>query len=236
VIAIDAAPPSAATWKAALLEGQVDERVGEVVGDFLGAAHAFAASEPDVRESFSNDTPFEQLRLDPYHATVARRHPDVAAPIEREIERIRAARSTLVHGDYSPKNVLVTGADGPVWLLDFEVAHWGDPAFDVAFMLNHLFIKSVYNADRHARYVATARTFWDAYRDRATIEATLERNVVAELGVLMLARVDGKSPVEYVTEPATKECLRTVATTVLTDEPATLDGFVSVLDGEVEAA
>ena len=240
VIAIDAAPLSAATWKADLLDGRVDERVGAVLGSFLGAAHEFAATEPAVEATFSNYTPFEQLRLDPYHATVAERHPDVAAVIESEIERIRNTRSTLVHGDYSPKNVLVESGVGGrrVWLLDFEVAHWGDPAFDVAFMLNHLCIKSVYNADRHEAYVATARRFWDAYgdgiRDEGSTDEDFEANVVAELGVLMLARVDGKSPVEYVTDDATKQRLRAVAKTVLTTGVTTLDAVVEVLRAEVD--
>ena len=236
LIAIDAAPLSAGMWKTDLLAGKVDETVGEVVGSFLGAAHEFAATESDVRKGFSNYTPFEQLRLDPYHATVAERHPDVAPAIEAEIERIRDARSTLVHGDYSPKNVLIEGGDNRrVWLLDFEVAHWGDPAFDVAFMLNHLFIKSVYDADRNERYVSTARAFWDAYRDVAAVDAGFEANVVAELGVLALARVDGKSPVEYVTAETTKDRLRTVAKTVLTTDAATLDSVVEILRSEVEA-
>ena len=236
LIAIDAAPLSAGMWKTDLLAGKVDETVGEVVGSFLGAAHEFAATESDVREGFSNYTPFEQLRLDPYHATVAERHPDVAPAIEAEIERIRDARSTLVHGDYSPKNVLIEGGDNRrVWLLDFEVAHWGDPAFDVAFMLNHLFIKSVYNADRNERYVSTARAFWDAYGDVTAVDAGFEANVVAELGVLALARVDGKSPVEYVTAETTKDRLRTVAKTVLTTDAATLDSVVEILRSEVEA-
>ena len=236
LIAIDAAPLSAGMWKTDLLAGKVDETVGEVVGSFLGAAHEFAATGSDVREGFSNYTPFEQLRLDPYHATVAERHPDVAPAIDAEIERIRDARSTLVHGDYSPKNVLIEGGDNRrVWLLDFEVAHWGDPAFDVAFMLNHLFIKSVYNADRNERYVSTARAFWDAYGDATAVDAGFEANVVAELGVLALARVDGKSPVEYVTAETTKDRLRTVAKTVLTTDAATLDSVVEILRSEVEA-
>jgi 5-methylthioribose kinase len=239
VIAIDAAPLSAATWKTELLEGRVDGHVGAVLGSFLGAAHEFAATDPAVEGTFSNYTPFEQLRLDPYHATVAERHPDVAAVIEREIERIRGTRSTLVHGDYSPKNVLVEGGAGSrrVLVLDFEVAHWGDPAFDVAFMLNHLCIKSVYTADQHEAYIATARRFWDAYgdatRDDGYTDEDFETNVVAELGVLMLARVDGKSPVEYVTDRGTKERLRTVAKTILTADVTTLEGVLDVLRSEV---
>ena len=227
VIAIDAAPLSARMWKRDLLDGTIDPSIGAVVGSFLAAAHEYAPREPDIETEFSNYVPFEQLRLDPYHATVADRHPDVASAIEAEIARLRKTRSTLVHGDYSPKNVLVEGgAQRRVWILDFEVAHWGDPTFDVAFMLNHLVIKSIYNPARHEAYVSTARGFWDAYRDGASVDAAFEANVVTELGVLLLARVDGKSPVEYVTGEATKDRLRSVAKTLLTTDVTTIDGVV----------
>ncbi|MEF8856196.1 MAG: phosphotransferase, partial [Haloplanus sp.] len=140
---------------------------------------------------------------------------------------------TLVHGDYSPKNVLVDRSDDPVpWILDFEVAHWGDPAFDAAFMLNHLFIKSIYNHDRHAAYADAADRFWTAY-DRAA-EWDIERETVAELAVLMLARVDGKSPVEYV-DRAVAEALRRVAKRTLRGDAETLADFAALAREEAGA-
>jgi 5-methylthioribose kinase len=238
VIAITAAPPSAETWKDRLLGGDVDAGVGEAVGEFLAASHEFASGDTALRDAFSNYRPFEQLRLDPYHRTVAKRHPDVAAAVDAEVERIRTARSTLVHGDYSPKNVLVDGTDGEtrLWLLDFEVAHWGDPAFDVAFMCNHLFINSVYNSGRRDEYVTTAESFRDAYVANADVDGDFETNVVTELGVLMLARVDGKSPVEYVRSAATNDQLRALAKRILETDGITLTEFVDTLRSEVEPA
>jgi aminoglycoside phosphotransferase (APT) family kinase protein len=223
VVAIDCAPGSATMWKRELLDGRVDREVAAAVGEALGAVHDAAAGDPDRRREFESRAPFEQLRLDPYHRTTAERHPDVAGEIEAEIERIEGVGRTLVHGDYSPKNVLVArdGDETVPWLLDFEVAHWGDPAFDAAFMLNHLLIKSVHNAARHGAYADAARTFWRAYDER--VEWDCERETVRELGVLMLARVDGKSPVEYV-DDATAETLRDVAKRLLRSDVGTLDG------------
>ena len=270
VVAISSAPESARMWKADLLDGRVDAAVAARLGEFLAAAHDHAAADASLKEAFGNYEPFEQLRLDPYHATVAERHPDLAPTIEREMERVRATRRTLVHGDYSPKNVLVVESDGTdgaatanradgtaateeaagtdttdgtggvdetdaanetattagtdgrptLWLLDFEVAHWGDPAFDVAFMLTHLFVKSVHVEDRREAFLAAAASFRDAYADAVETTPFDESDVTRELGVLMLARVDGKSPVEYVELPETKETLRTVARRILTEEVA----------------
>jgi aminoglycoside phosphotransferase (APT) family kinase protein len=237
VIAITAAPPSAETWKDRLLGGEVDAGVGETVGEFLAASHEFASGDTAVRDAFSNYRPFEQLRLDPYHRTVAKRHPDVASAVDAEVERIRGARSTLVHGDYSPKNVLVdrTGRES-LWVLDFEVAHWGDPAFDVAFMCNHLFIKSVYNSDRRDEYLTTAESVWEVYAANADVGGAFETTVVTELGVLMLARVDGKSPVEYVRSERTRDQLRALAKRILRTDGMTLTEFVGVLRSEVGPA
>ena len=223
VIVIEAAPDGASTWKAELLDGTVRPGVSERVGDVLGRVQSAIEGNDAVRSQFADDAPFVQLRIDPYHRTVARRHPDLAGAIEDEIDRILGVKRTLVHGDYSPKNVLLDPECGGLWILDFEVAHWGDPAFDPAFMLNHLFIKSVYNGDRQSAYLDAAMRFWRAYDD--AVEWDRERDVVRELGILMLARVDGKSPVEYVRRESTKDELRTIARAAIEDPPSTVAGF-----------
>jgi 5-methylthioribose kinase len=244
VIAIECAPEGAKTWKAALLDGEVDDRVAEAVGRVLGAVHSSVAGDDEVRASFESKRPFDQLRIDPYHRTTAERHPDVADYVRAEIDRVLSVDRTLVHGDYSPKNVLVargdsedgTGSgdatDPEVWVLDFEVAHWGDPAFDTAFMCNHLFVKSIYNHRQHDAYVDAATAFWEAYDDR--VDWTIERETVAELAVLMLARVDGKSPVEYISEGPVADALRRTAKRAMREEVRTIPGFAAVAGEEVE--
>lgn len=230
LIALECAPSDARTWKADLLGARVDSSIAATVGRVLGEVHAAAADDPAVREQFASKRPFDQLRINPYHRTTAERHPDVAEPIRAEIERILAVDRTLVHGDFSPKNVLVGGEP---WIIDFEVAHVGDPAFDVAFMCNHLFIKAVYNADHQPAYLEAADKFWTTYRSRIPWE--LEREVITELGVLMLARIDGTSPVEYVTGGPIAEALRRIAKRTLTGDVATVDRFVAILREETPA-
>lgn len=228
-IATTCAPSSSTMWKRELLDGRVDVRVAETLGRFLGLSHRSTANDSEIEGTFANKAPFEQLRLDPYHRTVADRHPDVAPLIEAELDRIRAVDRTLVHGDFSPKNVLVDRRANPqtIWLLDFEVAHWGDPAFDTAFMLNHLFIKSIYKASEQESYIEAARRFWRTYAEQ--VDWTIEADTVRELAVLMLARVDGKSPVEYVTSSETKDALRSAAKQALQNRVETFDEFVDLV-------
>lgn len=231
IIIVQAAPDHAVMWKRKLLDGQVDLDVAEKLGEILGTVHESVRDRSEVRNAFSSKKPFKQLRTDPYHRTTARRHPDVSELILEEMNRVLSVNKTLVHGDYSPKNVLVDYEESsPVsWILDFEVAHWGDPSFDTAFMMNHLFIKSVFRHSRHLRYVEAVNRFWKAYN--ANVSWNLERDTVRELGVLMLARMDGKSPVEYVKREQVAESLRRVAKTILKDDVRNIDD-VSALTGE----
>jgi 5-methylthioribose kinase len=234
VVAIECAPEGAGMWKSELLDGRVDEGVAAAVGEVLGVVHDATSADDDVRARFASKRPFDQLRVDPYHRTTAERHPDVADAIHDEIRRLMDTSRTLVHGDYSPKNVLVDRADGTTpWILDFEVAHWGDPAFDTAFMLNHLYIKSIYNHAQHAAYADAADRFWTAYD--AAVDWDIERETVAELAVLMLARVDGKSPVEYVEREAVADALRRVAKRTLRGDAETLPDFAALAREEATA-
>lgn len=234
IVGMECAPDRTRMWKRDLLDGRVDERVAREVGRVLGVVHREAAADSDLLAPFENKLPFDQLRIDPYHRTVARRHPDVADAVNAASERLLASKRTLVHGDYSPKNILVEDSDDlRVWVLDFEVAHRGDPSFDTAFMLNHLYIKSVYNAERGDAYRNAAQTFFAAYDD--TVPWDIEADTVEELGVLMLARVDGKSPVEYVDREATRESLRTIAKRTLSEGVRTLDAFADLVRTEQPA-
>jgi 5-methylthioribose kinase len=225
VVVFDCAPDAAGSWKRELLDGRVDVGVARSLGRLLGTVHGLASEDDDLRERFGDKTPFDQLRVDPYHRTTAERHPEVADPILAEAERVMSVDRTLVHGDYSPKNVLVDRTTGARWLLDFEVAHWGDPAFDTAFMLNHLLIKSIHVTGRGRACLDAAAAFYDAYD--AAVPWDIEADTARELAVLMLARVDGKSPVEYLA-PDDQETVRELAVRALRTEPPTLEAFVSL--------
>jgi hypothetical protein len=220
LFAMSCAPPGGANWKEALLAGEVDLRVAGWAGTMLAAIQTQAAADRTAGEAFCDRTVLIQGRLDPYHRTAALAHPRLRPLIEEEVERVLATRRTLVLGDYSPKNLIAY--DGHVLLLDFEVAHFGDPSFDPAFCLNHLVLKAIRFPERADGYLEAARTFWRGYR--ADLDAGcadgIEAATTRELACLLLARIDGKSKVEYITRESQKAFARSLATDVLLDGAA----------------
>ena len=191
------APERYPVWKSLLTQGQGTAATAAAVGDVFGRIHAGTADRAEIAARFPSDALFHALRLDPYLATAARAHPDLAAPLHALIDTTASTRRALVHGDASPKNILI-GPDGPV-VLDAECAWYGDPAFDLAFLLNHLVLKWAWQPARHDDYRAMIGALVDAYRVHAGWEPweALEARTAALLPGLMLARIDGKSPVEY---------------------------------------
>lgn len=210
------APPGGRVWKDATMRGELDPRMAAAAGELLGRLQRRAHGDAELAHRFADMMPLEQGRLDPYHRTAAAAHPDLAPRIEAEIERLLATRTTLVHGDYSPKN-LIAYPDG-MFMLDFEVAHWGDPAFDPAFLLSHLILGSVYHRHLADGFIDEAKRFWNSYLAAAGAAAGRGVGVVAELGCLLLARIDGKSRIEYLTDEAELDAVRRFARTVLTAE------------------
>lgn len=205
-------------WKAELAAGRAGPAFAGQVGALLAGIHAGAAAEPALAAAFANDTLFEDLRLSPYLRWTARAHPDLAGVLTRLAETTAATRVTLVHGDVSPKNILV-GPQGPV-LLDAECAWWGDPAFDMAFCSTHLLLKGLWQPTHRAAYGACLDAFAGAYLAGVTFEG-VEARAAALTGGLLLARADGKSPVEYLDE-AGREVARRAARALLAEPPQTL--------------
>jgi 5-methylthioribose kinase len=225
------APKGGVLWKQALMEGQIDIAAAERAGELLASIHNLTAKDPRMAEQFSDQTTFIQGRVDPYHWTVARAYPDLAPAIYHETDRLLATRQTLVHGDFSPKNIFVYPAS--LFLLDFEVAHLGDPAFDSAFCLTHFVLKAFRFPDRVSRYLAAARTFWSSYEGALaeSLSTDIEANTVQELACLLMARIDGKSKIEYITQEHVKARVRDFGRSVLTDSPRPLS---SVFDAATQ--
>ena len=217
---IEAAPPDWEPWKDALLAGRVDAELAAGVGRLTGRVHAATYRDPFTESAFADLGPFDELRLDPYYRTTRQRCPEVATELADYLAAIGARRSVLVHGDLSPKNVL--SGPGGAWLIDHEVAHYGDPAFDTAFMLNHLALKAIHRPASHAELEAAAGAFWEAYAAAAPRAASDDLSyVLGQVGCLMLARVAGKSPAEYLDERG-RGVARAVAVGVLQSPPADL--------------
>lgn len=224
-----AAPAGSLAWKDSLLAGQVDLGVARQAGSLLARMINAAHTQPDLRKRFEDRTVFDQLRIDPYYRTTAARHPDVRAPIVQLMANSWNIQTALVHGDYSPKNMLVR--NGNIFLIDFEVVHWGDPAFDAAFFLNHLFLKALHRPEFAPHYFDAVREFWKALTTEAreTASRGFEALTLRHLGALMLARIDGKSPVEYIREEETKERVREVAKRILREQPQRIEQAVRLV-------
>jgi len=208
-------PASHPVWKSLLRDGHIDLATAAQVGDVLGRIHAATADRPDVAARFATDDIFYAIRLEPYLVATGRAHLDLAARFAALVEDTRSTRRVLVHGDFSPKNLLV-GPAGPV-ILDAECAWYGDPAFDLAFVLNHLLLKGAWRPHWRDRYVAAFNTLVSAYFEHVRWEpaAVLDARTAALLPGLMLARIDGKSPVEYLTGEAEREAVRAFARPLL---------------------
>ena len=195
--AMSAAPDCAETWKAQLMRGEIRPGTGARIGEMLAAIIRASWRDEAWEARFGDQTVFDQLRLDPYYRSTARVHPELAPHFARLMRESAALRVSLVHGDWSPKNFLVS-TDGGVMAIDFEVIHFGDPAFDTAFLLNHLALKTVARPGDKAGYRGAALEFWESLTAGLPAGCDwLEEVTLGHLGALMLARVDGKSPVEY---------------------------------------
>lgn len=184
-------------WKELLVAGDARVRHAELAGNILGEVHRRTAYDDSLRKQFDTSENFRQLRIEPYLLTTGARHPSLQVFFEAEARRLETTREALVHGDFSPKNILIN--DDRMVLLDCEVAWYGDPAFDVAFLLNHFFLGSLYHAPKVLEHQDMVDIFWRTYaQHRSSIDANrIEGRLDLLLPMLLLARVDGKSPVEY---------------------------------------
>jgi 5-methylthioribose kinase len=198
------------------MRGDVSLDVAARAGTLLAAIHTRSADDPVAREQFDDLMPLLQGRIDPYYRTAARRNPALAPAIRAEIERQLAARSALVLGDFAPKNMIAY--PDHLLILDFETAHYGDPSFDVAFMLTHLLLKSLARRDLGADLLRAAHTFHRAYKRGCGTVADDECATVKQLGCLLVSRVDGKSPVEYLRDDTSKDKVRALARELLLTE------------------
>lgn len=202
-------------WKAELMAGRADPAFAAEVGRRLVAVHAATSDKPDIAARFDNDAIFHAIRLEPYLETTARAHPDLADVLTALVSVTATTKRVLVHGDVSPKNILA-GSRGPVFL-DAECAWYGDPAFDLAFCLNHLLLKCLYRPESSADYLRSFDALTAAYLEGVGWENAeeIETRVAHLLPGLFLARVDGKSPVEYLHDEVQRDCVRRVATRFL---------------------
>jgi 5-methylthioribose kinase len=219
VLAMDYLPQERHTlWKDQLKSGLAEPATARAVGHTLARIHAHAAARAaQLAPQFATDSIFFEIRLAPYLVATAAKHADLAPALQALVAQTQAHRHTLVHGDVSPKNILVRHADGAPVLLDAECAWWGEPAFDLAFCLNHLLLKCLWVPAARSDFLACFDSLAAAYLAQVDWEppAALQQRTAALLPGLLLARVDGKSPVEYLGRAEQHETVRRVARRLL---------------------
>jgi aminoglycoside phosphotransferase (APT) family kinase protein len=195
-------------WKQQLLAGKASPSAAGEAGKTLGVIHRHTWESDAVREMFDTTENFHDLRTDPYLLTTGRRWPEIQSYCEEEADRLENERLCLVHGDYSPKNILI-GKERQV-ILDCEVAWYGDPAFDLAFLFNHFMLKALYHFPDSAPFLALIDSAWQAYLEHVSgVDIRdLEQRTARLLLILLLARIDGMSPAEYITDHSRKQAVR----------------------------
>lgn len=205
-------PPTARNWQAEVGAGRVHAETGGWAGTTLGAWHRATSGRP-LPPGFDDLEAFEQLRLRPFHETVIERRPELADGIRPLLAELRTDRRCFVHGDYSLKNMLV-GPDGD-WVLDFEVAHYGNPVFDLAFFLSFVVLSAIRWEPLTPELVALADAFLSAYDAAAGVGFAGGRaSITAHTAALIVARTDGKSPAQFL-DPQSRERAREAGVTLL---------------------
>jgi 5-methylthioribose kinase len=223
-------------WKADLLNGDFDSSIANTLAGHLATIHRGTTGESDIAERLGDQTVFDELRLDPFYRYVAETCPRFTTPLHSLIDRTSQRADCLVLADFSPKNILLTSS-GPV-IVDFETGHYGDPGFDIGFFLSHLLLKTVMHHDTRAAAITPARRFWSTYLDELSGTPapqwltddgrcpTFERQSIEHLAACMLARVDGKSRVDYLKKSWQPDFVRDFCDNLLTgDQPQMTDAF-----------
>ena len=216
-------PRECTVWKSDLLSGVIKPSIGADLGKILATWHNFGADSKESRDAYMEDSLFDQLRVTPFYRAVAKVNPALDARIQELIAEISTQKITLVHGDFSPKNIMITGVNKPI-VLDFEVMHTGNPVFDLGFVSAHLLCKYLRTEDdSHKKPLReTAISFINSYAQACNIEVA--KSLSHHIAVIALARVEGVSPVNYLDE-AGKARVQSVTKAAIANPQMTFEGL-----------
>ena len=191
------------TWKDLMMSGIFNVNTAKSASSLLSQIHSQSYKiDEEQKAEFSDQKYFNQLRIDPFHRFLIQKYPELTSYINKLIDELSLQRTCLVHGDFSPKNMLVQ-RNGEIVLIDFEVAHWGNPVFDLAYCLGHLMLKA-WHLKKYEELLSLIRAFLGSYKGKVN-------NLLPHLGLMLLARMDGKSPVNYIQDASLKQIIRMVA-------------------------
>ncbi|MDG7000938.1 MAG: aminoglycoside phosphotransferase family protein [Nitrososphaerota archaeon] len=232
-IIISAAPAEFVTWKSLLMSNHAEPRIAEILADNLGRFHK-GSMEQDWLEGELTESSrlFYELRLSPYFEQLLPLHTRYRENIIEVIRVLRDKKCSLVHGDFSPKNILTDGTSRAI-ILDWEVIHYGNPVFDLGFMCTHLTLKAIHlGKDDPQKWLKLIHVFYDRYNSTVDYRTVDETEFFKVLGALLVARVDGKSPAEYLSMPE-KDFVRSFGLHVLSTRFENIDEYCSQLESRL---
>jgi 5-methylthioribose kinase len=233
VFAMQHAPRDSRVWKERLLAGEADLATAELAGRLLGRIHQVTGEDPTRVHAFRDRTVFEQLRIEPYYCRIQQRRPEVAGAVAPLIDELRTRSDALCHGDFSPKNLLMHARG--LTLVDYETAHLGDPAMDLGFFFSHLLLKTIKHNQRLRSYLDLTVAAWLGYAAEVRFcpVADLVRRGIGHLGVCLLVRIDGTSPVDYLSEEPKREAVRRLGRWLLWDRPGKWEEVMGRVEEEL---
>ncbi|MCB9760687.1 MAG: aminoglycoside phosphotransferase family protein [Alphaproteobacteria bacterium] len=171
------------------LRGGGDPERLEALGAFIGRLHRESAAQADLAVGMDNRAVQETRYAVQYGAIrgmleAAGLGPGPAARAEDLGRRLLEPGRCLVMGDLWPRSVLV--APDRLWLIDWELSHWGQPAQDLGHLAAHLWMLEQRHGVRGA-WVAFDRGYT---RARTPTEAD-RADAAVHLGCEILARTLG---------------------------------------------
>ena len=220
--------PNTYMWKSSLFEKSPSTTVADSVGRLIGRMHASSAQPGFNRAQFDSKNIFYDMRIEPYILHLSAKHPELRTIFAHVADKLHSSEISLVHGDVSPKNIMIHN-DRTI-LVDAECASMGEPAFDIAFCLNHFFLKAILRPDCKKDFLNAALAFWESYQSWINWEpiSILEQRIASLLPILGLARIDGKSPVEYF-GPKEHEQVREIVIPLIVEPQDNLDSLFMTL-------
>lgn len=232
----EALPEDWRMWKEDLLAGILSFPTAEKIITTLLKVHSDCSKRKEIAQEFDDNEIFYNLRISPYFEFTLQKYPQLKPFAVPLIQMLMNEKITLIHGDFSPKNILTDG--NKVSILDYEVAHYGHPSFDLAFFSTHFVLKAVKNKAYAVSYLNMLGYMMNIYFSGCDYmdKKTLERGYIQLLALMILARVDGKSPAEYITKEHDKELLRSFALEIVNCKLETIDSVMDMIKNKIEQA
>lgn len=228
ILVMQAVPEPHESWNDLIMAGNCEERHVRQFAKILGTLHAASwRRHAELAQRFENRSFFEALRIEPLLEYSARQAPAAAAFMTDLMAQSRECRTALVHGDFCPKNVLLYGEK--LILLDYELMHWGDPAFDAGFAFSHFLVEAHRRPQNGTAMIEAVRIFWKEYFAyvRTSVWARgLETRAVRHGAACLLARAGGLLPHEYL-DGREKEQLQRQAIDLMQRPPVSVEALAA---------